>query len=301
MAGDHDVWLERVKRIRRWVRGNERAPHKPLLLLYALGRLQRTGSSRMRYADAEPELQRLLDDFGPAERSTKPAYPFHYLRNDDRLWVVEAVGDDPGPSDTALRARATGRLHPDFEATLRRDSELAVLIARYLLDDNFPPSLHEDICTEAGFDLDLSDRPAALVAVDARPRDPEFRDAVLVAYEYRCSMCGYDGRLGTQAVALDAAHVQWRAHDGPDKVENSLCLCSFHHKLFDTGVLGVTDDYTVAVSRRFVGSGRVAKELVLRLVGQDLLEPQPGSPLPAAEYVAWHTTEVFRSPARVPA
>ena len=49
-------WLERVASIRRWARGGERAPHKPLLLLYALGRLQRTGTSEMSYAEAEADL-----------------------------------------------------------------------------------------------------------------------------------------------------------------------------------------------------------------------------------------------------
>ncbi len=31
-----DEWLDRVASIRRWSRGGERAPHKPLLLLHAL-------------------------------------------------------------------------------------------------------------------------------------------------------------------------------------------------------------------------------------------------------------------------
>jgi putative restriction endonuclease len=300
MADDHDVWLDRVNRIRRWSRGSERAPHKPLLLLYAIGRLQRTGSSRMRYTDAEADLQRLLDTYGPPDRSTTPAYPFHHLRTDG-LWVVEADEPDPGASPSALRERASGYLEPSFEAALRSDRELAVVIAQSLLDANFPASLHQDICTAAGLDLDVSGPPAALVAVEARPRDPEFRRTVLMAYEYRCAMCGYDGLLEGHAVALDAAHIQWRAHAGPDTVENSLCLCSLHHKLLDTGVLGVTEDYSVAVSRRFVGRSRVADELVLRLVGRELLEPQPGHPPPATDHVTWHADQVFRSPARIPA
>nr|WP_244301910.1 MULTISPECIES: hypothetical protein [Microbispora] len=33
-------WVERVAGIKPWKRHGERAPHKPLLLLYALGRLR---------------------------------------------------------------------------------------------------------------------------------------------------------------------------------------------------------------------------------------------------------------------
>jgi putative restriction endonuclease len=70
---DREGWLERVAGVRKWTRAGERAPHKPLLMLYTLGRLQNLGSSRVSFAEAEPVLQRLLDEFGPAERKTSPA------------------------------------------------------------------------------------------------------------------------------------------------------------------------------------------------------------------------------------
>jgi len=59
--------------IRRWSHGGERAPHKPLLLLYALGRLQRTGHLEMTDADAEVDPTRLLPDDGPTTQATLPA------------------------------------------------------------------------------------------------------------------------------------------------------------------------------------------------------------------------------------
>lgn len=93
-------------------------------------------------------------------------------------------------------------------------------------------------------------------------------------------MCGYDGRLGTEAVGLDAAHVRWWAFDGPDTVDNALCLCSFHHKLLDRGVVGIGDDHTVDVSARFVGRGRAAEVFVLELLGKPLHEPQRGRRFP---------------------
>ena len=127
----------------------------------------------------------------------------------------------------------------------------------------------------------------------------DLRERVLVAYEYRCAMCGYDGRLGTDVVGLDAAHLRWWAFEGPDTIDNALCLCVFHHKLLDRGVIGVGDDHTVAVSAYFVGRGRAAEELVLRLVGRPLLEPQRGQPVPNRDHVAWHEAQVFRPPARM--
>ncbi len=90
MRGSED-WLERIAGIRQWSRNGERAPHKPLLLLYALGRLQRTGTTEVTYLEAEPALEQLLHDFGPPGRRSSPAYPFHHLQTDG-LWSVIASG-----------------------------------------------------------------------------------------------------------------------------------------------------------------------------------------------------------------
>jgi putative restriction endonuclease len=299
---ERDVWLERIASIRRWSRDGERAPHKPLLILYALGQLQRTGTSATEYANAERDLAQLLRDFGPTNPTT-PAYPFHHLQTDG-LWIVDADGADPGSSPGRLRSTgATGRFTPEFEGALRNDPGLVALIAHSLLDSNFPESLHHDLCDDTGLDLEALETAAARLRLskERRQRDPRFRHLVLVAYEYRCAMCGYDGRLGTEAVGLDAAHLRWWAFDGPDTVDNALCLCSFHHKLLDRGVLGITTNHEVAVSNQFVGRGRAAEELVLRLVGQQLLAPQAGQPLPADNHVGWHIDQVFKAPARIPA
>ena len=298
-----DDWLGRIEGIRQWSRGGERAPHKPLLLLYSLGRLRQTGTTKVPYAEAEPSLVRLLREFGPGGRASSPAYPFHHLQTDG-LWVIEtADGSTPGANPGRLKSSAaTGALAAGFEAALRAEPRLFALVARFLLDRNFPESLHPDICDAVGVDLETVEVDAARArAAGLRRRNTEFRNVVLMAYERRCAMCGYDGQVEGEAVGLDAAHLRWWALDGPDTVDNALCLCSLHHKLLDRGVLGVTSEHTVAVSAHFIGRGRTAEELVLRLAGAPLLEPQRGQPVPADEHIAWHGGEVFRAPPRVPA
>jgi putative restriction endonuclease len=87
-----------------------------------------------------------------------------------------------------------------------------------------------------------------------RPTDRRSVEDQLVAADYfRLAaatgvLCGYDGRMGTETVGPDAARLRWWALDGPDTIDNGLCLCSFHHKLLDRGVPGITDDHAVSVS-----------------------------------------------------
>jgi putative restriction endonuclease len=306
----YDVWgggasatsqdcVRRVTSLNQWRRGGEPAPHKPLLLLYVLGRLQRTGTSLTSFAEAEGNLRRLLQEFGPP-RETSPGYPFHHLTSDG-LWEVRTPSGlgSPGPNLGALRAGARGELSSEFVRDLDRDAQLFATVVRAILDANYPPMLYEDILSATGISIEPAELVEAAGATQRRRRrDPAFRDQVLLAYEYRCAMCGSDGQLQREAVGIDAAHVRWWAAEGPDEVGNGIAACSFHHKLLDRGAIGLTAQRWVAVSTHFIGRGPMAETLVLSLVDQPILTPQPGQPPPHRDHIAWHTAEVFRATAR---
>jgi putative restriction endonuclease len=114
MGGVREVCLSRVQQLRRWTRGGERAPHKPLLLLLMLGRVQRGQLGPVAFTEIERPLADLLRDFGPARPSYHPEFPFHHLTSDG-LWVItDAAGADARPLGTAVgrlrSAGAVGRL-----------------------------------------------------------------------------------------------------------------------------------------------------------------------------------------------
>ncbi|MEU1695370.1 phosphorothioated DNA-binding restriction endonuclease [Streptomyces hirsutus] len=291
-------WLERAAELRQWTRSGTRAPHKPLLLLYALGRFQRDADGELRYSAVEGDLKRLLDEYGPSHRTT-PAYPFHHLVSDG-VWEVrtDRGPGSPGSGVRELRALgAAGRLAPELRAALRREPSLLGRMTQLLLDLHFPPSLHAELCESVGLEPEPAE-PGRLRVVVRRRRDPGMRERVLTAYEYRCAFCGYDGRIGALPVGLEAAHVRWWAFGGPDDVDNGLCLCSLHHKLFDKGVLGIGDHHRILVSQRFVGHSPAAREHVTALAGRPLIGPQPGTRPVAAAHRSWHTGQVFHGSPR---
>ncbi|MFE9402251.1 phosphorothioated DNA-binding restriction endonuclease [Streptomyces sp. NPDC006530] len=291
-------WLERVAKLRQWSRGGVRAPHKPLLLLYALGRYQADGGGELVYSAVEGDLRRLLVEYGPP-RATTPAYPFHHLVSDG-VWEVrtERGLGSPGTGVRELRTgRAAGRLVPELRAAIGREPSLLGRMARLLLDLNFPPSLHQDLCDAVGLELEAVEAGGPAVA-GRRQRDRHMRELVLVAYEYQCAFCGYDGLIGTTSVGLEAAHVRWWAFDGPGDIDNGLCLCSLHHKLFDKGVLGIGDGHRILVSQRFVGRSQVAREQVTALAGRTVLGPQPGIRPVAEAHRSWHASQVFHGAPR---
>ncbi|MFJ4775057.1 phosphorothioated DNA-binding restriction endonuclease [Streptomyces sp. NPDC088762] len=290
-------WLERTATLRQWTKGGARAPHKPLLLLYALSRFQQDADGELIYSAVEEELTRLLAEYGPPHRTT-PAYPFHHLVSDG-VWEVH-TDRGPGSPGSAVRelraAGAAGRLAPGLRAALRREPSLLGRMAHVLLDLHFPPSLHGELCEAIGLELEPAE--TGRLSSAQRQRDRRMRELVLTAYEYQCAFCGYDGRIGAVPVGLEAAHVRWWAFGGPDDVDNGLCLCSLHHKLFDKGVLGVGDGHRILVSQQFVGRSPMAREHVIALAGRPLIGPQPGVRPVAGNHRAWHTGQVFRGAPR---
>jgi putative restriction endonuclease len=291
-----DEVLSLFSGIRRWRTGDERAAHKPLLLLLALGRLQ-AGEPRLApFTELEDPLRRLLDQYNHPRRRQRPEYPFWRLTADDGLWEVESdsrieMSRSGDPLLSSLRRDGVrGGFKESIARPLREDGSLLESVVAELLNSHFPPSLHEDICAQVGL------RTTLRTVSDAR-RDPEFRIEVLRAYEYRCAMCGYDGRLDSVSVGLDAAHVRWWAYGGPDQLDNGLALCAIHHRALDRGIVGVTAEHRISVSHRFNG-GRRARELIIDLAGRPLGRPQPGMPSPAAAHLAWHGREVFKGEER---
>jgi putative restriction endonuclease len=288
--------LDAFRAIRAWTHGDKRAPHKPLLLLIALARLQRGEGEWLPFTEVEEPFRELMDAFGPPGSGRNPHYPFWRLRNDG-IWTIPeasqlaarqtASGDVP---ITALRETcARGGLRADLYEHLRARPELTNAVVTQILTDAFPPSLHETILEAVGF-------PWVQVG-GKRRRDPRFREEILRIYERRCAVCGYDGKLGTADLAIEAAHIKWHAAGGPDAPENGLALCSFHHVALDRGALSVDDGMRVLVSQH--AHGHVLTEaLLLRFAGEPLRLPQRGAPAPHLPFLGWHREQVFRRPAR---
>ncbi|MCV2488225.1 HNH endonuclease [Geodermatophilus sp. YIM 151500] len=285
--------LDRLSSLRQHQRDGKRSPHKPLLVLLALGRLAATGSSRLPWSAAETRLAELIGEFGPPSKTgaaQSAAYPFTRLRADG-VWTLDR--DVEMDNLRPLRAGAvTGQFEASLEAALRSRPEVVATVARALVDSHFPPTVGADVLAAVGFDPEAPALfPAAETATERRRR-ATWRADVLEAWDRQCAFCGYDGQAAGVPVGIEAAHVRWFAVDGPDDLDNGLALCMLHHKLFDRGMLGLDDDRAVVVSSSF--SARTpAGRAVYDLHGRRLAA-RPGTPLPAHAHVSWHRDQVFK-------
>ncbi|MBO4208347.1 restriction endonuclease [Micromonospora echinofusca] len=286
---------DRLLSLRLHQQHGRRAPHKPLLVLLALGRLANHGTSELPWSTARERLGELIAEFGPGSRTGRAqsaAYPFTRLRSDG-VWTLSR--DVPMDKIAPLAADdVVGRLDLTIETALHRDPALLWSTARALVDAHFPPTIAPDVLTATGLDAEEVLRAAGTLAgpTDRRRRNAAWRMDVLTAWDRQCAFCGYDGQLDGASVGVEAAHVRWFAFDGPDSLDNGLALCVLHHKLFDFGALGIGDDLRISVSATFTAR-TPAGQALYDLHGR-ALRPRPGTPAPAPEHVDWHRREVFK-------
>lgn len=288
---DRALIIQKFATLGMWKRGGERAPHKPLLVLYAIRKLLRGESRLIPYCEIDEGLGKLLQEFGPRRSRQGSQYPFWRLRNDS-VWeitnayqIVTNSSGDARKSDL-LAHRVFGGFRAVIATQLQNDAKLTFAIIHNLLDTHFPPSIHGDILQAVNIEPTLR-------VFDTRRRDSHFRENVLRAYEYKCSICGFDVKLGHSPIGLEASHIKWHAAGGPNQVVNGLTLCVLHHKLFDRGAFTLSKQWGILVSEDAHGSVGF-QEWLMRFHGKKINFPQRQSYYPKVDFIDWHVREVFQ-------
>ena len=299
---DKEQILQKFQKLNVWKSGDQRAAHKPLLALYAIGKLLRGESRLISFADIEEDIRNLLREFGPWRPNHRPQYPFWRLRKEkEKIWEIpdehriregkRKNGKSTGDAKIEdLRRYGVGGFLEPIAYQFQENPEFAFEVVQNLLDGHFPLSYHEDILQKIGI-------PNPLQIIHLQPRVPNFRENILKAYGYRCAVCGFDVKLRLQPVALEASHIKWHRAGGPDIEVNGLALCSLHHKLFDRGVFTLSSQLEVLVSE--YASGNVGlEEWLMKFHGKEINFPQRQTYYPDENYLAWHLREVFKGPYR---
>ncbi len=122
-------------------------------------------------------------------------------------------------------------------------------------------------------------------------RDRNFRRTVLRAYGERCSITGLRLINGGGRAEVEAAHIRPVEHDGPDIISNGIALSGTAHWMFDRGLVGLSDDLSILVSRQ-TNDPDAVKSMIN--ASGSLLVPDSAAERPRVEFLSWHRENCFK-------
>jgi len=145
-------------------------------------------------------------------------------------------------------------------------------------------------------EVDLFDIPKAGKERDAmvkiRVNQSFFRKSVLAAYNYQCCITGLE-----ISELLNASHIIPWSKDKENQVNprNGLCLNAIHDRAFDRGLMTITPEFTVKISKlvRKGNASSAVQDFLLRFDG--LAINKPARFLPDQKFLRYHNENIFRT------
>jgi putative restriction endonuclease len=133
-------WLRATDDLVRTARSS-RAVHRPVLLLYLLGRVQRGEPREVEFLEIERGIKEALASLGNAKKP-EPMLPFWHLQSSP-FWEVLGGEAVPSRESTAKPTRkalleAKGALRPDWWNALIGNDELIAKLGERVLEQTWP-------------------------------------------------------------------------------------------------------------------------------------------------------------------
>lgn len=122
-------------------------------------------------------------------------------------------------------------------------------------------------------------------------RDRAFRRIILDAYDRRCAVTGLKLINGGGRAEVDAAHIKPVEANGPDIVSNGIALSGTAHWMFDRGLISLSDDLEILISRQ-VNDIESIQGLLNK--NRRAMSPQRASQRPHPHFLSWHRDNCFK-------
>lgn len=123
-------------------------------------------------------------------------------------------------------------------------------------------------------------------------RDRSFRRLILQAYDERCAITGLKLINGGGRAEVEAAHIRPVEYNGPDAINNGIAMSGTAHWMFDRGLISLSDDLTIMVSRAVNDVDSILG--IVNRTGQ-ALPPKDLRNHPHPAFLGWHRENCFKN------
>jgi putative restriction endonuclease len=208
-----------------------------------------------------------------------------------------SFNDQDGPVERGLLNR-DGKLSGRAQSAVRPISpeDFHRIVDRGLDERDSALPRIDDTAAVSGFEQEQA--PYELVVRDRIQqmtsrvvRDRVFRKIVIRAYDERCAISGFKFINGSGRAEVDAAHIQPVQHNGPDVVNNGIALSGTAHWMFDRGLISLSDDLEILISRQ-VNDVESVRSLISKSGRAKL--PLRHADRPHPHFLQWHREICFK-------
>lgn len=197
--------------------------------------------------------------------------------------VLNEHGRISGRAQSAVRP-----LSPDdFKRIVELGLEESATPPPRLGDAQLPSGFQEE---QALFLFDQQ-RERSIFTASRIVRDRVFRHIVLRAYDQRCALTGLRFINGGGRAEVAAAHIRPVEMGGPDIVNNGIALSGTAHWMFDRGLISLSDDLQILISRQANDP-----DAVRAFINQSgyALPPSRIAQRPHPHFLLWHRSHCFK-------
>lgn len=196
--------------------------------------------------------------------------------------VLNDEGRISGRAQSAVRPLSPADFHRIVTAGLDEPETLLPRVgdnSRAELDEEQAPFVYEQ------------ERERVSQLTSRLVRDRVFRRIVLQAYDQRCAITGLKLINGGGRAEVEAAHIRPVEANGPDTLTNGMALSGTMHWMFDRGLIGLSDDLDILVSRQVNDPDGV--RAMFNRTGKAIVPRRP-SQRPHRRFLEWHRENRFK-------
>jgi putative restriction endonuclease len=195
--------------------------------------------------------------------------------------VLNPEGRISGRAQSAVRSLS----RQDFNRIVQQGlDDIAPLLPRV---DDAEPGFYED---QTPFRFE-QERERVSSLTSRIIRDRVFRKIVLRAYDERCVVTGLKLINGSGRAEAAAAHIRPVEAGGPDIASNGLALSGTAHWMFDRGLISLSDNLEILVSRQVNDPDGV--RALINKSGR-AIEPKRAVDRPHPHFLQWHRDHCFK-------
>jgi putative restriction endonuclease len=209
--------------------------------------------------------------------------PFNDSTGPVERGVLNEQGRISGRAQSAVRPISSD----DFNRIIKSGLDENEALLPRLDDRQLPAGVEEE---QAPFQFDQQ-RERVNFTISRIMRDRVFRRVVLRAYDQRCAITGLKLINGGGRAEVAAAHIRPVEASGPDVVSNGIALSGTAHWMFDRGLISLSDDLQILISRQ--ANDQDAVRAFVNQTGR-ALAPLRSSEHPHPHFLDWHRNHCFK-------